>query len=745
MSPGKSAIALGLILVLAIGGILSYWLFMNQDKGTLDNGNNLEPDDESQLPGTPSFDYKGLLEFSEIHYKGQIGEEFVEIRVSKNKTVFLGEITLVIGNYQVLLPNATNVPGYTYIPIYFTSGSSDLDGSDGTVKLFLGISTSKVLDDKGEALIKDPEGKVIDYVRWGGFSTSLVSEYWDAGDTGATANGTESLQLFGPDTDSSANWLSAEPTPGTRSALRFSTGLGINVLLENGASIYPFYLQDALPGLRSNVSFELRNNTHSPVNATVASLVREMVNFTLNFYHELGFPNPVTSSNNTIIITLVNRTAIDPFTNATTGSGNPRGTIVLYIPKYFNRVDAKVAIEHEIMHLVQFNKTRNSDNETISNAPMPYSRNQWWLDGMAEYWGVRSAMRNFNITMGEVKNNTRKVGSPNWHDYRDTNMSTFWEWGGTWADYEMGFQFIKFLMEKYGFDIIKKIHERTQRNFSNASKTVSAQQALERTLNKTMDAVLLEFYEWRVFNRQNGEMPEVILHQNVTIGSSPTPINLKDFALNESVARGGALVQRINFNGTKMVAVGVSSEKNANLSIIIRYHFKNGTEKTKRISNNNAPGAFPIVVNPNETAYIILVKIRHLNATSSNFRLWGTELPGLSLFNPFRLFVGTIYSVLLPTPNENGTFWFALTLQSSQSLNLTLTRQETTGPYFFFNVYDEKQLLFSSTDVFDPSNSVSYWTNYFEVPANSELTIYIEIVPTTLDGWGIVTFEAIQV
>ncbi len=745
MPPGKSVIALGFVLVLLVGGLIGYQFFFtnpDNDKGDL---GNLGPDDDSQLPAEPSFEYTGLVEFSEIYYRGQAGKEFVEIRISKNTTLFLGEITLVIEGYEVLLPNASDVPGFTYVPIYFVSGTSDLDGSDGTVKLFLNISTSKILEDKGEALLKDPKGNVIDYVRWGGVSNPVVKEYWADNDYGAIANGTESLQLFGPDTDSSANWLSAVPTPGERSALTFSATPSRSVVIENGVSKYPIITADGLPGLRSINDTRFTNASYAPVNATVASLMREMVNFTLNYYAQLGFPDPIVHSSGKIIITLVNKTRFNPNDNGTTAEALPSGQVIIRVPKYFDRVDAKVAIEHEIMHLVHFNRTRNANNETVSYAPRPYSENRWWLEGMAEYWGVRSAMQNFGLSMTEVKNRTRKVGTPNWWDHRDTNTSAFWRWGGKWNDYEMSFDFYKFLIEKYGLEVVKRIFERAQQNHSNNSKTVSARQALESTLNKTMDEVLAEFYEWRVFNRQNGTMPEVILHQNITIGSNGTIINLQDIQLNETVARGGALVQRINFNGTREVGLNVSSTKNANLTIIIRYYFKNGTEKTERINNNNAPGSFPIFVNPNETAYIVLVKIRHLNATSGTFKLEVQELSGLSLFTPFLLIPDTLYQIYLPTPSSNGTFWFTMNLQSSQNLNFTLTRMETTGPYFYFNVYDDKQLIFNSTDVFDPSMTVSYWANYFEVPPSSELTLYIEIVPTSLDGWGIVTFEATQV
>ncbi len=566
--------------------------------------------------------YQGHILIFEVNYLPTDSEEFIELYMWENTTTLdLNGWTIVTPSGIFVLPSITGLSIYDFILLRFGTGTSDLDASDGSATVYLATGLTDVLPNAGEATLNSATGQSVDFVKWAGGSSASIYRTWLAGDPGPTANASESIQLFGVDTNSSTNWLSAPPTPGSQNALQWDKPtLGYGFILGNG--VYNITTPDRpwLP-LANDTEFQVTGNG---VNAPMIQKIREMLNFTADFYENMGFPRPVNDSDGKIHVKVVNGTK--PFT---TGTADEYGRIEIFIGTNSSETEIKVAVEHEMFHLVQWHREKNPAGEIETNMPDPACSNNWWEEGMAEYWGIRSTMQNYGKTMEEVQQARRDTGSINWWDHgRDLSTDIFvpCHWSGQWDDYQTAFQFIKFLMEKYGIESVLLIHNLMRNNLDNNTNDVSARDALEQILGKTLDAVLAEFYLWRVFDRQSGEIPPVIINLNITIGSPPgdPPTSTSEI---ETAPPGRAIVQNITLNGTKPVSITFRTQAGSNWTIIVRiYNSTDGTNQTQQFTHDGTEGS--VDVDPSKgIKKVTIIKIRHLNATSNSINITLQENP----------------------------------------------------------------------------------------------------------------------
>src|SRR3990172_332363 len=594
------------LVVLGIGG---YFIYIELNKTNEDL-------DATAIP----------VDINEIYYQGSLGEDFIELYLSENFNGSMNQWIIVLANSTYKLPMIGNLSRFAHILVNFSLGTNDIDASDGMATIYLNSPTD--IEGSGFVTLLTPSGGLADYVKWGGYSgPPSISSAWKTGDSGPIANVNESLQLFGPDTNSSENWMSTRPTPGYRNALEFSmSDLGYGAIIENGQVLLgndeierPGFVWHDQASNRWNVTFQVTNG--SGVSAQQVREIQEMINFTAHFYEEQGFPAPVTMADGKVHVQVKNGTS------ATTAAGaTSNGRFVIELGFSTNKEEVKVAVEHEMMHLVQWAKKKNAQNETVTNMPDPPSTNNWWEEGMAEYWGERSAMANYNETMAQIQEALRTAGSANWFDFgRNLNGSTFSDWPGRWDDYTIAFLFVKFIIEKYGNVSMLCIQNTCEKNLNNVNKSVSARQALEKCLNLTMDEILAEYYLWRVVDRQGGQLPAVQVPTVITIGNREANSSLQNLSVVEYGPKGSALVQKVILNGSRPIEINFTKvDGDSNWTVIVVEG--NGTSKTINVSSPSGSVYRGPSTNLTE---LTLIKIRSMDGGVSRLNLSIKELPNI--------------------------------------------------------------------------------------------------------------------
>lgn len=109
------------------------------------------------------------------------------------------------------------LPPHAYVLIYTGIGENDSDASDGVASFYIGASSSIWTNTGDDVLLKNDEGKGIDYLAYGN-STSIdppPSEIiWEGNSLEAKENMTLSRFPNGYDTDSASDWKPTIPTPG---------------------------------------------------------------------------------------------------------------------------------------------------------------------------------------------------------------------------------------------------------------------------------------------------------------------------------------------------------------------------------------------------------------------------------------------------------------------------------------------------------------------------------------------------
>jgi hypothetical protein len=704
----KKIIAMLLITVLIITILGSIYFF-----------NQKEPEKEIIINES-----QVSLFINELRYNSN--QNFIEIIIESTENSTIGFLNLNISGTLFQLPEITEVKNNTYLVIYFSEGIENLDASKGIINIYL--SDGQPLNkNTGYIKLGSVNGKLYDFLTWNNYNYAIEQNIWFSNSNEMKQNTGESLQLFGDKINSSANWLSSYPTPGLRNALQFyAPKLQTTFVIENGDSILPFISVDEDIRFRANITdVQVLNSTGRPVNATIISLLQEMVNFTAHYYADLGFPAPLNFSDGKIYIIAQNGTE-----GASTGGARSNGVIVVKVGTNWNKVELKLTVEHEMMHLVQWNRTKNSDNETIDNMPDPPNTNNWWEEGMAEYWGTRSAMANYNISMAEVQMACQVVGSANWWDYgRLLNTSTFSNWGHSWNDYTIGMLFIKYLVETYGQDIVQQIQRNMSNNHNNATKSISAQQALEKVLNTTLQKIIEDFYLWRVFDREGGDLPVITLSDSIIIGNKENNSLLFNKTIIDSSPQGGAVVEFYDFNGTKPVQLNFTNANGlGNWSIKVKVAYTNGSSEIITLQSN---GTNSIVINPDLVDNVTLIKVKMIDGVNSNLNVSIRELPGTSPdtalklpFNIPKLFELPFY--------DYWSIFLDFNLIAGATYNFTLGAFPGIDFTFFtiYNLTNISEILFISSEL--PPNSSPYRTYLFTPNLSGDYYVKIELTELSL-------------
>jgi len=676
-------------------------------------------------PNTPPTEnHVGDVSISEIFYNAEdFQDDFVELYIWSNDSIDISDWTIKdFDGWESKIPRIANIKEYTYIAIYLGHGTNDLDASDLSAKVYLNLN-SDVLDNADEVGLYDTYGRLVDFVRYNGGNSNVNYGNWSATDNGPVASQNESIQLFGNDTESSENWMSSVPTPAGPNKITFDTGTGVSVDVYNG--IYTYEPMDK-PTYRGVPPYDIRGHG---VNASTLKMIKEHINFTINFYKSMGFPSPVTNANGKIVFK-VNKNNED----GTEGSSNAGALVKIHVGKKANKYELKVCVEHELMHLVQWHKSKNADGENIDNMPHPYSSNNWFEEGMAEYWGRRSTMKNYNVSMKFVEGQLLKVHTANWYENaRDTNTSVFTHWKGTWDDYEMSAQFIKFLSEKYGDAILKQIQAAAENNRDNITKSISCKQALEKVMGKSMSQILSEFYKWKVFDRENGEIPKPKIHANFTIGYFKDG-HYVGATQNETAAKGGALVQQLIINTTNAVDINTYVTENGRWRITYIEILKDGTNRTVTVSNYGTSS--PHRVDGKVVKKVIIIKMREPEDTSTGqINISINEVYG-SQESPANALLGFPFYGSLPYSESSPSMWLNITIPENKLILGEL--YGTAGTSFAFNVYSANMTLIGSSRDTTPSGT---YPQVFEFNSTFSEYYYIEVVPEIGSGDFNITFS----
>jgi hypothetical protein len=539
----------------------------------------------------------GDFVIQEIHpFADDVSHEFVEIQYRVNQSYELDSWSITnLESEPIALPEINGLDYLAIITIFTGTGTTDSDASDGHSIIYLNLASEMFNDTSGEIAILDESDKVIDYIRYGNKGNTERDVFWDAGDEGipSIAQNT-SAQLFGPDVDSSDNWELAPPTPEALNTLPTTSQDGIPIVLING-------IDNILTGAIVVEAGPQVVRRYPGVNLSVCREIHEMVDFTMHLLLDEGYIGPETASDGKLYVDVAQGNE-----NYSTGRASSNGRIRIWIGQKASKTELKATVEHEVAHMFQFAyRPRNGDSQRHYGHPP--DTNNWWNEGFADYWGVESAKRNYNKTTEEVHRARQATGGSNWFDHgHDTNTTIFSNWSAEsgWDRYQIAYQFMKFLMEEYGEENVSAIYHAIWYDTPTSADNVNAREALEGTLNKTLDEILAEFYLWKTVDREDGDIPESKIHFNITI-SDDNPSE----SINETAWTGGAIVQRVVTNGSHPIQIKFGGDtENWTAVVILRLVGGETTNVTLGLNES-------IVLSPTEVEEVIIIKIRGVDDT----------------------------------------------------------------------------------------------------------------------------------
>ena len=398
-----------------------------------------------------------VLIISEIYYNstGNSLNEFIELYVveSDSDSIDISDwyVTTFDGDDE-LLPSISDLEQFDYISLYMGSGTDDLDASDGSATIYLDRIESMLDILGGEVGLYDSNDELVDFVRYNGGTNISALGGWSPSDSGARASSSlESIQIHGKDLDGSSNWISAPPSPAEPNIDEWLMDADLNLYyqIHNGQNRdvdltgTPW---DDLP------EWEIYNES-GPVSNEDINTVRSWLNHTYEYMKERGLGTPRTKDTDNKVhvhITKLNKPA--------SGRSTRNGEIYVKIGNLSDRnesIKSKKTVEHEQVHLIQYNN---------SGSYGPYD--DWTdLEGMAEYWGTKIAMSNFNITYDEFIDAYdevyRKYGYSNRHDrwLKHTDRDYFQKFRRPahldwyWANH----MFLRFIEEQFGEEKVRHI------------------------------------------------------------------------------------------------------------------------------------------------------------------------------------------------------------------------------------------------------------------------------------------------
>ncbi len=398
------------------------------------------------------------------------------------------------------MPTVSGLDGYDHIIVYTSSGTDDLDGSDGKATIYLEQELD-ILDDQGDELaLFDGEENMIDFVAWGEGNGDTPREGWTNTTYIPSPGEGSSISLQGPDEGSDSYWTEGPPSPLGYSIVRIDLGDEF-IYLQNGRA-EEVGADDTNPW---NKDIFIKAKSGVPrghgVDRSDLKDVLEYSSFTYKLLREMGYNLPKFSGEESdgtpyLRIVVTKDGSYEGFYNGTSGE--------VHVDVGGNKYASKQTVEHEIFHAFQM--AQRPDKSYGINP----DENNFIDEGMAEFFGRYSTMKNYNITWQEMEEELRDSGSMNIFNLStDLNFNLFSEWpedDDALDHYTMSFLFIKFLMDKFGMDMLKKLHDAVK-NFDGPNRDgkdegdVVGKDAVKKATGVDFDDLLMEFMLWRVEGR----------------------------------------------------------------------------------------------------------------------------------------------------------------------------------------------------------------------------------------------------
>jgi len=649
------------------------------------------------LPETePTYSsFNGEAWINEVHMNSTltVDEEYVEIYISESyseATITGWKITTFGTEGRIVLPTITNVDAEDFIAVYSGTGNEDLDATDGTAVVYLGLADRILNPDGDEVAIFDASDLLIHYMRYEGGDGGPLHDGWSTTNDGPSlpAGHTGSLSYFGHDKTNASAWLQSLTTPGDPNQYMFTTTTTTplyTIIITSGVKTqYSFIGIDDTKDAGKNETVDV--SPAAGVNASTVKAIEEFIEFSLKFYEDKGFDRgPATSKPGKI-----NVTAKQGTTTEATGSCTSAGDIVIELGTIKSLIDLKYVVEHELMHAFQF-KVENTGDGNQDHAPMT---NKWWIEGQATYWGIESTKANYNVTTSEIQDEFDRVGDHNWNDhYTDLNRSITVGWGGSYSDYIGAYLLMKWISETFGEDKLKEIFDKAKDNFGNDSKDVSPEDAASDVLGLPWSTLLAMFHAWMMTGAitDNG-VPERTGHVNVTYSGTQTGDSI-------TVAPSGAGVERIDVDSDAPFTLDFETEPGSVWKITVIYVYADGSrEQADNTPRTYAGTSAPWPVNPGEhdkeLVEIIVIKTL-VTSTASTINMTVTPVNPIG---PQPLTPNTPEPFKLPPGFWNFTdprnfpwrrsFWFNYTVDTSDH-NISINIPDPWSVDSFFDIMIE--------------------------------------------------------
>ncbi|MEA3559593.1 MAG: hypothetical protein U9R75_10100, partial [Candidatus Thermoplasmatota archaeon] len=528
------------------------------------------------------------------------------------------------------IPTVTGLDGYDFITFHTGNGTDDLDASDGSATVYLGLGGDVLADDGDELALFDSSDNLIDFIGWGEGNGDTSRDGWLKSIYVDPPSTNESISIQGTDDDEHSYWTVGPASPGTFNIVKIdlSPDDDWNVFLINGRSekIEIDEIGEDWRYLDINVSVGIPQG-HS-INETMIKDIEEYLNFTYNLLKKMGFGDAIASGTDSSGKPFIKITVTA--NGSYSGACNSNGEIEVDIGT--NKVASKQTVEHEMTHNFQFAK--RDDGSTHIN---PWTSN--FIDeGTAEFIGRYSTMKNFNKTWQEVENELDSAGSLNIYDYYHLSWyDIFSDWPGGYNRsyvhaghyYAGSYLFMKFLMDKFDIGIIAKIYDAVVNKPGTANDTTGIK-AIEEATGEKFEDLLREFNLYRLENRfpQYKDDPKF---QNTSMDNNNTFNGYDPVTDNERVEQYGSRVNRYNMNGSSGL---VSFEPKTNRSrwqlTVVRIK-EDGSREYESITLEK--GDDGIVYIPEGFEQVIIIKTR-LNGSNYYFEEFNVTMKQAPCITP---------------------------------------------------------------------------------------------------------------
>ncbi|MBD3186572.1 hypothetical protein GF325_07085, partial [Candidatus Bathyarchaeota archaeon] len=470
-------IAVSVIVIVAIGAISGLAFFLP------DGGNPVVP---------------GSITFSEVNDAVNPADEYIELYCWEAPGVSTEGWQIKSDGNSITLPKIQNLDSLTYIILRRGTGTDELDASDKKVTIYQ--STLDVNTDDDWYSLVTSSGVILDYIYFGsGLPDNPQADWTGSGIQSIPGAPEESWQMWGEDLDNKTNWIFRMKTPATANIDEFvvenaSAGWSIPVVLGNGLSS----IEPDDDGSK-NVEYSSRlvgdvMITGTPAPWTSNDKIKEMVDYTLKYYKNLGLPSPYLGRDGKMKITI----GYNASKTYTTGSCSRVGNIKITIGSksgMAGNVTLKNVVEHEIMHAVQASESAEGAADRWGT-----EKDNGFTEGMAVWGGITSTMGNYNLTWTEAMQYLKDAGSHNWWEHwTNTHTYSLFPFENTWSSYIGWGMFFKFLNETYGGpSVFKKILERVETWYSKDKKgwNCGYERAIEKVTGKKFEDLWHEFYVW---------------------------------------------------------------------------------------------------------------------------------------------------------------------------------------------------------------------------------------------------------